>query len=90
MFHRGGQSSIGQEKSNLSITEGEQQLRDPRCRCVRYNRPEASELSVFGWREGPVVSGPRKDAATENQVCIRKHNRGENKRPDTSMRSVSC
>jgi hypothetical protein len=65
-------------------------LRDPRCRCVRYNRPETSKLSVFGWRGGPVVSDPRKDAATENQVCIRKQNRGENRRPDTSMCSVSC
>jgi hypothetical protein len=37
-----------------------------------------------------VVSDPKKDAATENQVCIRKQNRGENKRPDTSMRSVWC
>jgi hypothetical protein len=36
------------------------------------------------------VSDPRKDAATENQVCIRKQNRGENRRPDTSMRSVWC
>jgi hypothetical protein len=37
-----------------------------------------------------VVSDPRKDAATENQVCLRKQNRGENRRPDTSMRSVWC
>jgi hypothetical protein len=65
-------------------------LRDPTRPCVWYNRPETLERSVCCWREERVASDRRKDAATENRVCIRKQNWGKNKRPDTSMRSVWC